>query len=59
MNLPNVDLEELRRFKEKNFQERLKFIEMYCEWIKKTPNKIWTSQHKKFIDGFLRRQQQG
>jgi len=34
MNLPEIDLDELRRRKERNFQERLKFIDFYVEWLK-------------------------
>ena len=38
----NIDLEELEKEKQKNFQERLKFIDKYVEWLKKTPNDIWS-----------------
>lgn len=34
MKLPHIDLEELKRRKEKNFQERLEFIDWYVEWLK-------------------------
>ena len=46
MKLPEIDLEGLKRKKEKNFQERLEFIKWYTEWVKKTPNKIWSRQQK-------------
>jgi hypothetical protein len=45
-----VDIEELKKEKESNFKERLDFIDKYVEWIKATPNKIWSKQHKDFID---------
>ena len=45
-----IDLEELKRDKERNFQERLKFIDMYVEWLKKTPNKVWSKVHSEFVD---------
>jgi hypothetical protein len=48
--LPRVDLKELKKFKEDNFRERLEFIDMYVEWLKKTPNKEWSSQQKDLID---------
>jgi len=35
MKLPKIDLEELTKFKEKNFKERLEFIEFYTDWLKK------------------------
>ena len=50
MKFPKIDLKELEKFKEGNFKERLKFIDQYTEWLKKTPNKVWSSQQKKIID---------
>jgi len=48
--LPRVDLKELKKLKEDNFRERLEFIDKYVEWLKKTPNKEWSSQQKELID---------
>ncbi len=45
-----IDLQELKKDKEQNFKERLEFIDMYVEWLKKTPNKVWSKQHKDFIE---------
>jgi len=45
-----IDLEELEKDKQKNFQDRLKFIDEYVEWLKKTPNKFWSKQQKQMID---------
>jgi len=50
MKLPSIDLEELKRFKKDNFNERLKFIEFYVKWLKKTQNKKWSAQQKKLMD---------
>lgn len=47
--MPEIDLEELRKFKEENFKERLEFIEKYAEWVKKNNNKKWSSAQKKLI----------
>ena len=33
--IPKIDLEELKKFKEQNFKERLEFIDLYTEWLKK------------------------
>ena len=33
MIVPEIDLEELKKFKEENFKERLEFIEKYAEWV--------------------------
>ncbi|MDO8553190.1 MAG: hypothetical protein Q7S22_00140 [Candidatus Micrarchaeota archaeon] len=43
---PKVDLKELKLQKKKNFEERLRFIDQYVEWLKKTPNKVWSKQLK-------------
>ncbi|MCK5291102.1 MAG: hypothetical protein KAR39_03680 [Thermoplasmata archaeon] len=45
-----LDLEDLEADKKRNFEERLAFIDLYVEWLKKTPNKVWSRQHKEFID---------
>ena len=49
MKAPEINLEELKKFKEKNFEERLKFIDLYTEWLKKNSNKEWSSQQKNII----------
>ena len=50
MNIPKIDLEELKALKEENFKDRLKFISKYADWMKKKSNSEWSSQHKKIID---------
>ena len=50
MKTPHIDLKELDKLKEDNFKQRLAFIEKYVEWLKKTPNKQWSSQQKKIIE---------
>lgn len=50
MEVPDIDLEKLKKFKEKNFKDRLEFIDSYSKWVKKTPNKTWSSAQKKVID---------
>lgn len=49
MKLPKIDLKALKKLKQANFKDRLEFIDKYVEWLKKTPNKIWSSQQKKII----------
>lgn len=41
-----VDLKELAKDKKRNFEERLRFIDAYVEWLKKTPNSVWSKQQK-------------
>jgi hypothetical protein len=48
--LPEIDLKELDRFKEKNFRERLEFQDMYIEWLKKTGNARWSTEQKSLIN---------
>ncbi len=49
MKLPKIDLKELENIKKQNFKERLKFIDEYTKWLKKTPNKEWSSQQKDIV----------
>ena len=44
MKAPEIDLEELERWKEKNFQERLEFLDWYADWMKKHPD--WSKRQK-------------
>ncbi len=32
----------------------LKFIDLYVEWLKKTPNKVWSRIQKEFIDAIIK-----
>ena len=50
MKVPDIDLEKLEKFKEKNFQERLEFIKSYAKWVRNSSNKKWSSQQSKIID---------
>ena len=45
-----VDLEELKSFKKRNFEERLKFIEFWVDYIKKHSVREWSGQQAEFID---------
>jgi hypothetical protein len=49
MRLPHIDLKELEDLKKKNFEERLKFIDQYAEWVKKQQNKKWSAGQKEVI----------
>ena len=50
-----IDIEELKKEKEANFKERLDFIDKYVEWIRTTPNIVWSKQHKDFIDSAFKK----
>lgn len=45
-----IDFQELEDKKRRNKIERLQFIEWYVEWLKRTPNEIWSKNHADFID---------
>lgn len=49
-HLTKKDLKDMEEEKERNRIQRLQFVDMYAKWLKKTPNKVWSTQHKKFID---------
>ena len=46
MNIPKIDLKELEEIKQKNFEDRLKFIEVYTEWLKKHKMRIEKVKNK-------------
>jgi hypothetical protein len=50
LKLTKIDLKELEEEKERNKKERIKFIDLYVKWLKKTPNKIWSRQQNKMLD---------
>ena len=39
-----ADIRQLRKERERDILESLKIIDFYVEWIKKTPNKVWSKQ---------------
>jgi hypothetical protein len=45
-----VDLEELKKFKVKNSEERLKFIDFLVEYIKSHKDEEWSKQQKELIN---------
>ena len=47
---PKIDLKELAAEKERNRKQRLEFVRQYAEWLKKTPNKVWSRQQNKLLD---------
>jgi len=50
LKLTEKDLKELEEEKKRNFEQRLGFIDAYVKWLKKTPNKKWSSQQNKLLD---------
>jgi len=50
LKFPKIDLEELGKEMESNRKQRLEFAKQYAEWVKKTPNKVWSTQQKVLLD---------
>jgi len=44
-----VDLEQLKKDRTKNFKERLKFIDWWVEYIKKQEDSVWSKQQNLLI----------
>lgn len=49
-----INFKELDEERKKKHEERLKFIELYVAWLKKTPNNIWSKHQKKLIDSSVK-----
>jgi hypothetical protein len=49
LKLTKDDLKELETEKKRNRKQRLEFIDLYTDWLKKTPNKKWSTQQNKVI----------
>ena len=49
LKLTKKDLKELDEEIKRNRQQRMDFVNLYSAWLKKTPNKVWSAQHKKFL----------
>ena len=47
---PRIDLAELKKEMELNKKQRREFVKMYAEWLRKTPNKVWSKQQNKLIN---------
>ena len=45
---------ELKFDKERNKEERLKFIRFYAEWVRKVPNEVWSRQQAELINSFVK-----
>jgi hypothetical protein len=48
-----INLEELKKFKQKNFKERLKFLEFWTDYIKKHSDNKWSEEQNKIINSQL------
>jgi hypothetical protein len=44
----------LKKRKKQNLLDNLRYIDLYVEYIKKTPNKVWSRRQNKFINSIYR-----
>ncbi len=44
------DRREMAEEMKRNRRQRMEFVESYAEWMKKTPNKVWSKQPKVLLD---------
>jgi len=44
----------LEERKKQNLLDNLRYIDLYVEYIKKTPNKVWSRRQNKFINSIYR-----
>lgn len=47
-------LEEIRNQEERDLKGDLEFIKLLVDYIKKTPNKVWSKQQADFINSVLK-----
>jgi len=44
---------ELKFDREKNRQERLRFVRRYALWVRRVPNEVWSREQADLIDAFF------
>lgn len=49
-----IDIKELRKQIRQNKKERMKFIDIWCEYMKKVSNKEWSSQQAELINSQIK-----
>ena len=48
--IPEINLKELDAEKKRNIAERRKFLDLYAEWLKRTPNSVWSRAQNILLD---------
>ena len=49
LKLTDKDRKAIAEEIERNRQQRLEFVDFYANWLKKTPNKVWSKQYVKYF----------
>ncbi len=50
-----VDLEEMKEFKKKNAEERLKFVDYWADYVKTHSDKEWSRQQNVVINSQIKK----
>ena len=45
-----IDFRQLRREIVENRKQRMEFVKQYAEWLKRTPNSVWSKAQNKLLD---------
>ena len=48
--LTKKDFKELREDIKRNRRERLEFVKLYADWVRKNPNKVWSRAQNVLIN---------
>ena len=48
-----IDIGELKKEREKELRESLKNVDAEVEWVKKTPNEVWSRQQADFLKSYI------
>ncbi len=49
-----MDLKALEEDKKRNREQRLEFVTLYAQWVKRTPNSEWSRQQRQMIDDVIK-----
>jgi hypothetical protein len=49
-----LNLNEIEEDRKRNRKQRLEFITMYAQWVKRTPNSVWSKQQKQMLDEVIK-----
>jgi len=46
--------EDVRAERERNHSDNLAHVDWYVDWVRRTPNDVWSEQQRRFIDSVIR-----
>ena len=48
-----MNRKEIEQDIQRNQAQRLEFVTQYAQWVKRTPNKVWSRQQREMVDSVL------